>query len=178
MPSNNYRIYIREYPHHIFSRQQFENNEVSTGIDVPGIEPPLRTNLTLLRGSEWEYDSSVKEYPTPEPPPEVPSLDVPCPEIIKELNLSWNGQSSWVDESGDVYVQEVKPGHSNGLLIRKDAMVSMLNSRDMALVLLIHQEKMVVGDDTNSERSGVATQHTVACLTVNDFKILGTILKN
>nr|WP_248784816.1 hypothetical protein [Escherichia coli] len=81
-----YRGYLAEYPDSPVYKQLLNNEEDSEAFNF--------TEVSLLRGSEWEYDYS---YTTPE---RQDNLIAPCQGIIQKLELLWDCQSGWVDRSG------------------------------------------------------------------------------
>ncbi|MBE9046965.1 hypothetical protein IQ255_21585 [Pleurocapsales cyanobacterium LEGE 10410] len=131
----DYRLLIGEYPNTISCTERFETGELSLECELPGTEKAKVTVISLLRGSDWEYDCSEEEY--------IPSLKVPTPDFINFGNLKWDGQTSWVDESKVVQITEISTDNSSGVLIKSDCLRKFLNTSSSALVLIGYQEKLI-----------------------------------
>lgn len=107
-----YRGYLAEYPDSPVYKQLLNNEEDSEAFNF--------TEVSLLRGSEWEYDYS---YTTPE---RQDSLIAPCQGIIQKLELLWDCQSGWVDRSGKLIAFHHKGVRQSGLFIHRSALNAYL----------------------------------------------------
>ncbi|HFV6763517.1 TPA: hypothetical protein ACH9ZN_003692 [Escherichia coli] len=103
-----YRGYLAEYPDSPVYKQLLNNEEDSEAFNF--------TEVSLLRGSEWEYDYS---YTTPE---RQDNLIAPCQGIIQKLELLWDCQSVWVDRSGKLIAFHHKGVRQSGLFIHRSAL--------------------------------------------------------
>ena len=108
-----YRGYLAEYPDSPVYKQLLNNEEDSEAFNF--------TEVSLLRGSEWEYDYS---YTTPE---RQDSLIAPCQGIIQKLELLWDCQSGWVDRSGKLIAFHHKGVRQSGLFIHRSALNAYLS---------------------------------------------------
>ena len=107
-----YRGYLAEYPDSPVYKQLLNNEEDSEAFNF--------TEVSLLRGSEWEYDYS---YTTPE---RQDNLIAPCQGIIQKLELLWDCQSGWVDRSGKLIAFHHKGARQSGLFIHRSALHAYL----------------------------------------------------
>ncbi|HIC1535189.1 TPA: ATP-binding protein, partial [Klebsiella pneumoniae] len=107
-----YRGYLAEYPDSPVYKQLLNNEEDSEAFNF--------TEVSLLRGSEWEYDYS---YTTPE---RQDNLIAPCQGIIQKLELLWDCQSGWVDRSGKLIAFHHKGVRQSGLFIHRSALNAYL----------------------------------------------------
>ncbi|HHN8588080.1 TPA: hypothetical protein ACRR1L_004338 [Klebsiella quasipneumoniae] len=108
-----YRDYLAEYPDSPVYKQLLNNEGDSEAFNF--------TEVSLLRGSEWEYDYS---YTTPE---RQDNLIAPCQGIIQKLELLWDCQSGWVDRSGKLIAFHHKGVRQSGLFIHRSALNSYLS---------------------------------------------------
>lgn len=123
MESSGYYGYIAEYPN---SRvyDQLENEGYLHAEDNYEF-----TQMSLLRGGEWEYDySSFSKEPSE-------SLSVPSRNLIKQLDLRWDNQRGWIDQYGELVIFEAKHANRQGLLIKKSALDKYLELTKQQLVL-------------------------------------------
>lgn len=118
-----YRGYLAEYPDGpVFEQIAIEGDfyRGPKGMDF--------SEVTLLRGGEWEYDFS---YTTSE---RQEHLHVPCQDVVKVLGLVWDRQRGWVDNNGKVIVFESRAKRRSGLFIRRDALNDYLATTKRTLV--------------------------------------------
>lgn len=118
-----YRGYFAEYPDGpVFDQIADEGyfNKGSNGIEF--------SEVTLLRGGEWEYDYS---HTTPE---RSGHLSVPCQHVVKVLDLQWDRQRGWVDYNGDLVAFESKEKRRDGFFIRRTSLNRYLLSVGRQLV--------------------------------------------
>jgi hypothetical protein len=115
------RSYMAEYPDGQVFQQCVETGytEVSAGEFV-------FTEVSLLRGGEWEYDYSAI--------PRQETLDVPCQAIVRALKLVWDKQRGWVGEDGMLAAFETKAKKRKGLFIRRDLLNLYLESAKVELL--------------------------------------------
>ena len=132
---HDYRLLMGEYPHTMSCTERFETEELFSECELPGTEKARITVISLLRGSEWEYDCSQEET--------IPSLKVPAPDFINFGNLKWNGQFSWIDESKVVQITDISTKTASGTLIKKNYIQNFLKTSSLALVLIGYQEKLL-----------------------------------
>lgn len=118
-----YRGYLAEYPDGLVFEQVADKGYFYRG--PKGLD---FSEVGLLRGGEWEYDYS---YTTPE---RQASLNVPCQDVVKRLELKWDRQRGWVDSIGNLVAFESRSSRRSGLFIRRDALNGYLASSGRKLV--------------------------------------------
>ncbi|MCV2201074.1 hypothetical protein MLZ57_017635 [Escherichia coli] len=111
--SSCYRGYLAEYPDSPVYKQLLNSDEDSEAFNF--------TEVSLLRGNEWEYDYS---YTMPE---RQDNLIAPCLGIIQKLELLWDCQSGWVDHSGKLIAFHQKGVKQRGLFIHRSALNAYLS---------------------------------------------------
>lgn len=111
--SSCYRGYLAEYPDSPVYKQLLNSDEDSEAFNF--------TEVSLLRGNEWEYDYS---YTMPE---RQDNLIAPCTGIIQKLELLWDCQSGWVDHSGKLIAFHQKGVKQRGLFIHRSALNAYLS---------------------------------------------------
>lgn len=148
----DYKLLMAEYPNTLSCKQRFKSGNISLEDELPGTENAQCTTINLLRGNEWEYDCSQNEY--------VPNLNVPVPDLVNFYNLTWNGLSSWVDESKTVQIIEIHTESSTGVLIKHNYIRNFLQTSSLALVLIGYQEKLLItGHSRSSSIHELRTVH-------------------
>jgi hypothetical protein len=118
-----YRGYFAEYPDGPVFDQVADEGYFCRG--PQGME---FSEVTLLRGGEWEYDYS---YTTPE---RQEHLSVPCQDMVKVLGLQWDRQRGWVDSSGELVAFESRANQRSGLFIRRASLNNYLSTTRRKLV--------------------------------------------
>ena len=121
--ANCYRGYLAEYPDGPVFDQVAEE-----GYFCRGPNGMQFSEVTLSRGSEWEYDYS---YTTPE---RQKNLNVPCQEVVKFLGLQWDRQRGWIDFSGELVAFESHAKRRDGLFIRRSSLNKYLAATGRKLV--------------------------------------------
>ena len=101
-----YRGYLAEYPSGSVYEQVSGEGYFYTG--PKGID---FSEVTLLRGREWEYDYS---FATPE---RQGNLCVPCIDVVKVLALQWDRLRGWTGSDGKLVAFESHAKQRSGLLI-------------------------------------------------------------
>jgi hypothetical protein len=139
--ADNYRIFFGEYPTSLACEQSFETGELWVKCSIPGADEAQATTIALLRSGNFEYDCSTDS--------EVPSLQVPSPELIDFGRLAWDGQSAWVNDDGDIQIVNVRNELGSALLIRKTYLQEYLRCKSLVLVGIGIHEKMVITDGVN-----------------------------
>jgi len=118
-----YQGYLAEYPDSPVFDQLEDQGDFYRG--------PRRmdfSEVTLLRGGEWEYDFSFTTSERQE------HLHVPCQDVVKVLRLKWDRQRGWLDSDGELIAFESQARRQHGLFIRRDALNSYLTSAKRKLV--------------------------------------------
>lgn len=127
-PLNNqgascYRGYLAEYPEcPVFDQIAAE------GYLILGPDGALFSEVSLLRGGEWEYDYS---YLTPD---RQDHLRVPCPSLVKVLGLRSDRQRGWLDSDDNLVVFESTGKRRRGLFIRRTSLNAYLKATGRKLV--------------------------------------------
>jgi hypothetical protein len=116
-----YRSFLGEYPDGPAFSQLVE--EGSTTTHCEGL---ARSMVTLSRGGEWEYEFTSET--------DRPSLDVPCQEIVRALDLVWDQQRGWLDEAGFLIAFTSGAYRNNALLIRKSSLDAFLEKTGKSLL--------------------------------------------
>lgn len=106
-----YRGYLAEYPDGAVFDQLSDEGDFYTGPNGMRF-----SEVTLLRGGEWEYDFS---YTTPE---RQEHLRVPCQDMVKVLALRWDRQRGWVDSRGKLVAFESHAKRRSGLFILRSSL--------------------------------------------------------
>jgi hypothetical protein len=143
---------LGEYPNSTTCNQLFESGELSFACDIPGTEHAIRTNFSLLRGKNWEYDSSQED---------APHLDVPSPRLINHGKLKLEKMTSWVDRNGTIQVMPVKNIHGDGILVRESLLKDFLQHYSLILVFIIYRQKNVVSETFDAGDAGVHARRAV-----------------
>jgi len=116
-----YRSYLAEYPNGAAFEQLVE--EGATRTQYEGL---TRTSVTLDRGSEWEYEYTSES--------EQISLDNPCQDLVRVLELRWDQHRGWLDCSG-VLTAFSTPGYrNNAVFVRKAALDRYLEITKQSLL--------------------------------------------
>ena len=122
-----YKGFLAEYPRSDFYVTREATGEFSSTYST--YDKPVRTyglsTLRLLRGSEWEYDSSSDE--------DISSLSVPAPDIVKACNLSWDGHSGWLNAEGQLVGLSLEDSSRFGFFLRRDTLDNYLNLTNNAM---------------------------------------------
>lgn len=118
-----YRGYLAEYPDSPVFDQAEEEGYLYRGPE--GVEI---SEVSLLRGGEWEYDYS---HTTPE---RQESLSVPCQDVVKVLGLQWDKQRGWISSGGELVTFEARTETRSGLFIRRTSLNKYLMSSRRKLV--------------------------------------------
>ena len=139
---DDYKLLMAEYPNTITCKQRLETGEICLESEIPGTKNAQYTIISLLRGNEWEYDCTQDEY--------IPTLHIPAPDLVNFCNLTWNGQSSWVDESKTVQITEISTESSSGVLIKSKYIKNFLQTSSLALVFIGYQQKLLVTEHSHS----------------------------
>ena len=84
------------------------------------------SSIQLLRGGEWEYDYSSNV--------EQNSIDMPCPDLVEQMNLCWDLDSGWLDKNQDLAVFSHTIDRNYSLYIRKDVLDNYLSQSSKSLV--------------------------------------------
>jgi hypothetical protein len=108
-----YRAYLAEYPDGRIFQQCIDEQETYMGSDALRV-----TEVSLLRGGEWEYDYSST--------PAQENLRVPCRELVRRLKLTWDRQRGWCEQSGNLASFEGKAKMRWGLFLRRDLLNQFL----------------------------------------------------
>ena len=115
-----YRCYIAEYPDGAMFQQCNEADDTYFGSDE------LRfTEVSLLRGNEWEYDYSAM--------PKQETLNVPCPDLVRGLELVWDKQRGWLGADRKLAAFESTAKKRSGLFIRRDLLNRYLSTANVEL---------------------------------------------
>lgn len=113
-----YRGYLGEYP----------DGVVFEGVFYRGSKGMLFSEVTLLRGGEWEYDYS---YSSPE---RQESLRVPCQDLVRTMKLHWDKQRGWVNSSGQLVAFQAEAKRRSGLFVRRSTLNSYLEISGRKLI--------------------------------------------
>lgn len=118
-----YRGYFGEYPSGKVFSQLMKHGSFNKG--------PKHMNfseVTLMRGAEWEYDYSWTGEERAE------GLRVPCQDVVSHLGLRWDRQRGWVDALGDLVAFEAGAKRRYGLFIRRSSLNKYLQATGQLLV--------------------------------------------
>jgi hypothetical protein len=135
---HDYRLLMAEYPNTLSCTQRLETGELSLEDELLGTENAHFTVISLLRGNEWEYDCTQGEDEY------VPNFNVPAPDLVNFSNLTWDGQSSWLDESNTIQITEISTESNSSVLIKTDYLKNFLQTSSLALILIGYQRKFLV----------------------------------
>mgnify|MGYP000117865971 CR=1 FL=1 len=117
-----YKVYLGEYPHSpAFTQCILEEETVFSD------EEKEFTCIELLRGGEWEYDYSSNVNQS--------SISMPSPNIINNMNLTWDNNSGWLDKHKKLAVFSFSGEIDSGLFIRKDILDQFLSVSGKTLVI-------------------------------------------
>lgn len=141
---NDYRLLMAEYPNTLSCTQPLETGELSLEYELLGTENAHFTMISLLRGNEWEYDCTQGEDEY------VPNFNVPAPDLVNFSNLTWDGQSSWLDESNTIQITEISTESNSGVLIKTDYIKKFLQTSSLGLVFIGYQRKLLVNGHSRS----------------------------
>ncbi|MEC6832008.1 hypothetical protein VXS06_09565 [Photobacterium toruni] len=121
--SNNhcYRVYLAEYPRSLAFKQCIAEQDTTISDDQRTF-----SSIQLLRGGEWEYDYSSNV--------EQNSIDMPCPDLVEQMNLCWDQDSGWLDKNQDLAVFSHTIDRNSSLYIRKDVLDNYLFQFGKSLV--------------------------------------------
>jgi hypothetical protein len=109
MSDSDYRGYFAEYP---YSRA-FQT--VSDGGEVyVGTRHFLFSSFELMRGREWEYDSSASSGC------EHVSIRVPSIGLVRQLGLRWDRHAGWLDKKGELAAVWLDNEKRRGFFVRRD----------------------------------------------------------
>lgn len=117
------RGYLAEYP----DGPVFEQ-EADEGYFYRGPKGMDFAEVSLLRGSEWEYDYSFTTQERQE------SLHVPCQDLVKRLKLVWDRQRGWINSGGELVAFETRAKRRQGLFISRNELNSYLAATQRTLV--------------------------------------------
>lgn len=118
-----YRGYLAEYPDGRVYEQLSEEGDFFSGPkDMEFSE------VTLLRGGEWEYDYSYMSQKR------QGHLCVPCKSIVKILALRWDRQRGWIDPDGELAAFEANSRQRSGLFILRSSLNKYLDITKRRLV--------------------------------------------
>jgi hypothetical protein len=117
-PPTSYRTYLGEYPNGRAFKESVSGMEESS--DLPF------TEVSLLRGSNWEYDYASDDR--------MPNLDVPEPGIVNELDLQWDGYRGWRTTDGALAAFSSSLDDRSGLFIRRDLLKRHLQETNRRLL--------------------------------------------
>ncbi|MDR7665443.1 hypothetical protein RG963_06520 [Methanosarcina sp. Z-7115] len=134
---HSYSICLEEYPYSEAVRQDSLYGGLFlelTGI-LPNTTSAYSNEISMLREKSFDYDFSNDERSE--------TIEFPLPTFISELNLKWNGNSSWVDSSNEEIIINVKNKKCRGLIIREDKLVPLLNKIEMNIIFVVLQEKLI-----------------------------------
>ncbi len=118
-----YKAYLGEYPDSIYFDQAKEQGDIYLG----GKDFEY-TEVTLMRGGEWEY-----EY-THQSEERAKNISFPSQDIIRKLDLRWDKQRGWITSDGDLVAFEASRGKLHGLFIARHALNSYLSISKRKLV--------------------------------------------
>ncbi|WP_303275566.1 hypothetical protein [Acinetobacter soli] len=116
-----YRVYLAEYPRSPAFKQCIAEQDTTISDDQR-----IFSSIQLLRGGEWQYDYSSNV--------EQSSINMPCPDLIEKMNLSWDQDSGWLDENQDLAAFSHNIDRNSSLFIRKDTLDSYLSKFGKSLV--------------------------------------------
>ena len=119
--NSTYHSYIAEYP-----QSDFFDQCIAYGNVCLDIEDAKCSEITLLRGSNWEYDYSNLS--------ESHNIDAPCPALIMHHNLTWDRQDGWLDCEGNLAAFYLNAEGYTGLYYRKDLLDKYLTDNDEVLL--------------------------------------------
>lgn len=109
-----YRSYLAEYPDGAAFEQLVE--EGSTRTQYEGL---TRATVRLDRGSEWEYEYTSES--------EQNSLENPCQDLVRILELRWDQHRGWLDGSGTLTAFSTPGYRNNAVFVRKAALERYLD---------------------------------------------------
>lgn len=116
-----YRVYLAEYPRSPAFKQCVAEQDTAISDDQT-----IFSSIQLLRGREWEYDYSSNV--------EQSSIHMPCPDLVEKMNLHWDQDSGWLDESQDMVAFCHNIDSNSSLFIRKDILDNYLSTSGKSLV--------------------------------------------
>jgi hypothetical protein len=129
--SNNhcYLSYLAEYPRSLAFKQCVTEQDTSVS-DGKGL---VFSSIQLLRGQEWEYDYSSNL--------EQSSINMPCPDLVENMNLHWDQHSGWHDANQGLAAFSHNYDRSSSLFIRKDILDNYLSLFGKSLVFSRYARK-------------------------------------
>ncbi|WP_405341343.1 NACHT domain-containing protein [Fibrobacter sp.] len=133
--SNEYQLYLGEYPIARSYYEKVECNEISECNSR--FEELCKTSFEFLRGTEWEYDCSYSDLDENEKEKLAGSIKFPSKKLIESLKLRWDGNSGWFNLAGQLICFQDK----SGLFIAKDSLINLLGD-DNALLMNVYREKI------------------------------------
>lgn len=116
-----YSVYLAEYPRSPALKQCIDEQDTIISDDQR-----VFTNVRLLGNGEREYDysSSIEQS----------DINMPCPDLVEQMNLCWDLNSGWIDENGNLAVFSYTMNNNSYLYIRKDVLDEYLLKSGKSLV--------------------------------------------
>ncbi|MFD0706773.1 NACHT domain-containing protein [Photorhabdus akhurstii] len=159
--SNNhcYRTYFAEYPRSPAFKQCITEQDTTVSDN-----DRIFASIQLLRGGEWEYDYSSNV--------EQSSIDMPCPDIVEKMNLTWDQQSGWLDENQELVAFNYSIDRNSALFIRKDILDEYLSRIEKSLVFSRFSRKQFSRGFANDSKLIEVTSRYVYMPTDCSIKLL------
>lgn len=104
--------------------------------------------VTLMRGTEWEYDFSWQEG--------AQNLDAPNPDIIKKMGLKWDRQRGWTNANGVLCAFHSHMGKREGLFIERTVLNQYLALSNQTLMFYSFIQKGLNEQSADSEQIDVS----------------------
>lgn len=140
----DYRLFAAEYPDSEMIRSRINEGSFYVGYESEHL-PFEFAVIELLRGSEWEYDSSARD--------DVGALHFPAPSIATHLGLNWDGHHGWIDNDGLLTAVYLANENLEAFCIREDALKSYLASTNKQLIYRQFCWKLRAGNYENGTQS-------------------------
>jgi hypothetical protein len=117
------KAYLAEYPDNPLYDQYADQGYFYTGGE--GFE---FTDVTLMRGGEWEYEySSILND-------KAQKISVPCRDLIRVLGLVWDQQRGWTTAQGELVAFEATNRNLHGLFITRVSLNAYLTITKRKLI--------------------------------------------
>ena len=133
--SNEYQLYLGEYPIARSYYEKVECNEISECNSR--FEELCKTSFEFLRGTEWEYDCSYSDLDEKESEKLAGTIKFPSKKLIEALDLCWDGFYGWLNSERHLICFQNK----EGLFIARDVLIGLLGD-DNALLMNVYREKI------------------------------------
>ena len=163
--SNEYQLYLGEYPLSRSYEEKIEKSDISELYSVNDKIQVDKTSFDLLRGNEWSYDCSNDDLSDEDNFALSEPVVFPSKAIIGAASLTWDNKMGWQTPNQKLAVFQ----DDKGLFIRKDILMQILG-KNKSLLFNVYREKVF----SDGRENGI---HAIRCAYKFDGKKIEPIYK-